>query len=80
MSSPLDSQLSPSKNLGVHQFNQMGIGKTMNKMEWLQPRHLMPKEQEQLKQIKRCHKLWQYTCARDQSHLSEWYCHSKEKQ
>jgi hypothetical protein len=43
-------------------FNQMGIGKTMNKMEWLQPRHLMPKEQEQLKQIKWYHELWQHTC------------------
>jgi hypothetical protein len=54
----------------------MGIGKKMNKMKWLQPRHLMP--QEQLKQIKRHHELWQHTCARDQSHLSEWYCHIKE--
>jgi hypothetical protein len=46
----------------VQEFNQMGIGKTMNKMEWLQPRHLMPKEQEQLKQIKWYHELWQHTC------------------
>jgi hypothetical protein len=50
----------------------------MNKMEWLQPGHLMSQEQEQLKQIKWHHELWQHTCARDQSHLSEWYCHRKE--
>jgi hypothetical protein len=30
----------------------MGIGKTTNKMEWSQPKHLMPQEQEKLKQIK----------------------------
>ncbi len=52
----------------VQEFNQMGIGKTMNKMEWSQPRHLMPKEKEQLKQIERHHELWQHKCARDQSH------------
>ncbi len=43
------------KNDGIllyrKEFNQMEIGKTMNKKEWSQPRHLMPKEQEQLKQI-----------------------------
>jgi hypothetical protein len=62
----------------VQEFNQMEIGKIINKMEWWQPRHLMPKEQKQLKQIKWHHELWQHTCARDQSHLSEWYCHGKE--
>jgi len=62
----------------VQEFNQMGIGKTTNKMEWSQSRHLMPQEQEKLKQIKWHHELWQHTCARDQSDLSEWYCHSKE--
>jgi hypothetical protein len=56
----------------------MGIGKTMNKIEWSQPRHLMPKVQEQLKQIKWHHEVWQHKCARDQSHLSEWHSHSKE--
>jgi hypothetical protein len=54
----------------------MGIGKIMNKMEWSQPRHLMP--QEQLKQIKWHHELWQHTCVRDQSHLSESSCHNKQ--
>ncbi len=39
----------------VREFNQMGIRKIMNKMECLQPRHLMP--QEQLKQIKWHHEL-----------------------
>jgi hypothetical protein len=62
----------------VEEFNQMEIGKIMNKMEWSQPKHLMSQEQEQLKQIKWHHELWQRTCARDQSHVSEWYCHSKE--
>jgi hypothetical protein len=64
----------------VQEFNKMGIGTIMNKIEWLQVGHLMPQEQEQLKQIKWYHELWQDTCARDQSHLSEWYCHSKEIQ
>jgi len=61
----------------VQEFNQMGIRKTINKMEWLQPSHLMPKEQEQLKQIKRHHELWQHNVLY-QSHLSKWYCHRKE--
>jgi hypothetical protein len=36
------------KNDGIVLYGTriLGIGKTINKMEWSQPRHLMPKEQE----------------------------------